>query len=162
MLVVVMGVSGSGKTTVGEELARRLQCKFLDADDYHSAENKKKMSEGIGLTDADRQPWLETLHGVLLDYDQKKLSVVLACSALKQAYRDTIENGLAIHWVYLKSSKEEIRQRLHQRHGHYAGESLLDSQFATLEEPTEPGVITVDGKLDVQSEVDKAMARLPH
>ncbi len=159
MIVVVMGVSGSGKSTLGAELARRLQCQFLDADDYHSAANKQKMSAGIPLTDADREPWLETLHRVLVEFDERKENVVLACSALKQAYRDTLSGGLKIYWLYLKSTKEKIRERLHQRHGHFAGEALLDSQFATLEEPTNAIVVHDEG--DLNTVVDKALSQLP-
>ncbi|HET9695442.1 MAG TPA: gluconokinase [Terriglobales bacterium] len=144
MIVVVMGVSGVGKSTVGGELAARLNCDFLDADDYHSAENKAKMHAGIPLTDADRLPWLRTLNKILQEHEQQQKSAVLACSALKDSYRDLLETGVTIKWVYLKGSPEVIRERLQERHGHFAGETLLTSQLATLEEPANAIVVNAD------------------
>lgn len=144
MNVVVMGVSGAGKTTIGSELAKALGSEFLDADDYHSAENKAKMHAGIPLTDADRLPWLQTLNKVLQERNQQQRSVVLACSALKDTYRDLLETGVEIKWVYLKGSPEVIRERLQERHGHFAGETLLTSQLATLEEPRNAIVADAD------------------
>ena len=144
MIVVVMGVSGVGKSTVGGELAARLNCDFLDADDYHSAENKAKMHAGISLTDTDRLPWLQTLNKLLQEHEQQQKSAVLACSALKDSYRDLLETGVTIKWVYLKGSPEVIRERLQERHGHFAGETLLTSQLATLEEPANAIVVNAD------------------
>ena len=144
MIVVVMGVSGVGKSTVGGELAARLNCEFLDADDYHSAENKAKMHAGIPLTDADRLPWLRALNKILQEHEQQQKSAVLACSALKDSYRDLLETGVTIKWVYLKGSPEVIRERLLERHGHFAGETLLTSQLATLEEPANAIVVNAD------------------
>jgi gluconokinase len=144
MIVVVMGVSGVGKSTVGGELAARLNCDFLDADDYHSAENKAKMHAGIPLTDVDRLPWLRTLNKILQEHEQQQKSAVLACSALKDSYRDLLETGVTIKWVYLKGSPEVIRERLLERHGHFAGETLLTSQLATLEEPANAIVVNAD------------------
>ena len=144
MIVVVMGVSGVGKSTVGGELAARLNCDFLDADDYHSAENKAKMHAGIPLTDADRLPWLQTLNKLLQEHEQQQKSAVLACSALMDSYRDLLETGVTIKWVYLKGSPEVIRERLQERHGHLAGETLLTSQLATLEEPANAIVVNAD------------------
>src|SRR3954452_19051851 len=145
MLVVVMGVSGVGKSTVGTELAHRLKCDFVDADDYHSPENIKKLAEGHPLTDQDRQPWLEKLHALLVDYQAKNKDVVLACSALKQNYRDTIGDQLAVRWVYLKSPETEIRVRLEHRVGHFANPMLLHSQLEILEEPANAITIQVRG-----------------
>jgi gluconokinase len=158
MIVVVMGVSGVGKTTIGEELARQLQCKFVDADTYHSPENKLKMSRGEGLTDEDRAPWLKILHRLLADFERRGESVVLACSALKQKYRDEIGADLPAKWIYLKADPEKIRQRLEERHGHYASSRLLESQLATLEEPTDAIVVNADNPPDL--EVIEVMRKL--
>src|SRR5579872_7410012 len=102
MIVIVMGVTGSGKTTVGKMLAERLRSEFADADDFHSAANKDKMHRGIPLTDADRMPWLESMHAYLVQEDAARRSVVLGCSALKQSYRVILEDGLSVQLVYLK------------------------------------------------------------
>src|SRR5574337_824965 len=103
-IVVVMGVSGSGKTTVGTRLAAALRCAFLEGDDLHSQANVDKMSHGIPLTDADRAPWLTAIHGRLLDALERGQSLVAACSALKQSYRMVLAEGVPISWVYLKGS----------------------------------------------------------
>lgn len=132
MIVVVMGVSGVGKTTIGKALARALGSRFIDADGYHPPENVAKMAAGIALDDADRWPWLETLNRVL----RKEKNAVLACSALKEAYRSRIASGLAhFEIVYLHGSFELISARLAKRPHHYMPASLLRSQFATLEPP---------------------------
>jgi gluconokinase len=158
MIVVVMGVSGVGKTTVGSELAARLQCEFLDADDYHSPANKAKMHAGVPLTDDDRLPWLQALNKVMQDHEQRHRCVVLACSALKDSYRDLLETGVTIRWVYLKGSPEVIRGRLLERHGHFAGETLLTSQLATLEEPV--NAIVADANQPVAKIVEGILSRL--
>jgi gluconokinase len=137
-----MGVAGVGKTTIGTELARRLGYNFVDADQYHSAENIKKMAAGIPLTDADRDPWLIKLNSVLREFVTNDSPVVMASSALKQKYRDIIGGDLNPTWIYLKAPAAEIHERLVERHGHYATASLLQSQLETLEEPTE--AITAD------------------
>lgn len=158
MLIVVMGVSGVGKSTVGKALAVRLHCDFVDADDYHSPENIKKLSAGDPLTDEDRQPWLETLHRLLASYQSNKKDAVLACSALKQKYRDTIESGLAVQWVYLKSPEAAIAERLAKRVGHFANPKLLHSQFEILEEPANAITVQMNGSLSEQ--VDLIIAQL--
>lgn len=158
MLIVVMGVSGVGKSTVGKELANRLHCDFVDADDYHSAENIRKLSAGNPLTDEDRQPWLETLHRLLNAYFAKNRDVVLACSALKQKYRDTIEAGLSVQWVYLKSPEADIADRLAHRVGHFANPTLLHSQLEILEEPL--SAITIQAKGKPSEEVDAIIPQL--
>jgi len=158
MIVVVMGVSGVGKTTVGSKLAERLRCEFLDADDYHSASNKAKMHAGIPLTDEDRLPWLQTLNRLLREHEQLQRCAVLACSALKDSYRDLLETGVPIRWVYLKGSPDVIRERLLERHGHFAGETLLTSQLATLEEPT--NALIADANLPVEKVVEGILAFL--
>ena len=137
MIILVMGTTGSGKSTVGELLARRLDWLFLDADDFHSAANKEKMHLGIALSDADRAPWLAAIHAELLRQNEQGHNVVLACSALKQEYRDVLGAKLESRVVYLKGSEAVLRAHIEGRHGHFAGESLLASQMATLEEPVD-------------------------
>src|SRR5271163_104027 len=137
MIILMMGTTGSGKSTVGEMLAQRLGWLFLDADDFHSAANKEKMHRGIALTDADRAPWLAAIHDELVRQDKLGRSVALACSALKQEYRDELAANLDMRVVYLKGSEAVLRSHIEGRHGHFAGESLLASQLATLEEPVD-------------------------
>jgi gluconokinase len=147
MIVVLMGVSGSGKTTIGTLLAERMNTTFADADTYHSAANKAKMAAGQPLTDQDRQPWLETLNTLLLQWFEAGKGGVLACSALKDAYRQTLVRGLplnAYRFVLLDGSKELIAERLAHRKNHYMNPDLLDSQFATLEPPADALRVTND------------------
>lgn len=138
-----MGTTGSGKTTIGEMLAQRLGWLFLDADDFHSAANKEKMHRGNALSDADRAPWLAAIHNELLRQYQEGRNVVLACSALKQAYREELRAGLQMQVVYLKGSEAVLRGHIEGRHGHFAGDALLPSQLATLEEPTDALIVDV-------------------
>jgi gluconokinase len=135
MILLIMGVTGSGKSTIGQTLAERLEWVFLEADDFHSAANKEKMHRGIHLTDADRLPWLDSIHAELERLDAAAKNVVLACSALKVEYRRRLMAGLDVKLVYLQGSRELIAQRLQHRTGHFAGEAILDDQFASLEEP---------------------------
>lgn len=158
MIYIVMGVAGVGKTTIGSALAKQLGYAFEDADAYHSAANIEKMSHGIPLTDADRIPWLETMHAMLLEYQVAEKSVVLACSALKDSYRAILGKELQVVWVYLKASPEVIRERIEDRHGHYAKENLLQSQFETLEEPTD--AMIVDASPTPEQIVASILARL--
>jgi gluconokinase len=146
-LLVVMGVSGSGKSTVGAELASELGVPFIDADSLHPIANVEKMAAGIPLTDEDRWPWLK-LVGQQLAHSTAT-GLVVACSALKRAYRDSIRSEAdAARFVFLNASRALLDARVHQRTGHFMPPSLLDSQLATLEplEPDEPGV-TVDADL---------------
>ncbi len=154
MIIVVMGVTGAGKTTVGRKLAQGLGASFYDADDFHSQGNKDKMGRGMALTDEDRRPWLETLHGLMEQWREKKNSLVLACSALKQKYRDLLSAGLDVKWVYLKGDPETIRQRIEKRQGHFAGPAILESQFAALEEPSDAVVV------DLREDPDTIVARI--
>uniref|UniRef100_A0A8C5M5W4 Gluconokinase n=1 Tax=Leptobrachium leishanense TaxID=445787 RepID=A0A8C5M5W4_9ANUR len=167
MIVVVMGVSGSGKTLVGSLLANQMSCTFYDADDYHPLENKRKMSQGIPLNDQDRQPWLCKLHTLITREKTNGQHVVLACSALKKVYRTILATGKNplidnacgeekedhssdILFVHLHGSVEIISKRLQERKGHFMPLSLIQSQFDTLEPPTEPEVyITVDIDQDI-------------
>lgn len=131
-----MGVTGCGKTTVGALLAADCGWPFHDADDYHPAENVAKMKSGAALTDADRWPWLERLNALLRDSGREGNSLVLACSALKQAYRERLTRGCsAVRFVFLDGEPEPIRARLATRRGHYMNPALLDSQYAILERP---------------------------
>ncbi|HET7216285.1 MAG TPA: gluconokinase [Terriglobia bacterium] len=153
MIVIVMGVVGSGKTTVGRLLAQQLGCEFADADDLHPAVNIEKIRHGIPLGDEDRQPWLDRLREAILDWIARGSNVVLACSALKRAYRKTLDAGPEVRFVYLKGSAALIAERLRSRHGHFAGEQILASQLADLEEPE--GALTVDIAATPAQIVDK-------
>ena len=135
MIVIVMGVVGAGKTTVGRMLADELGWQFADADDFHSQSNVDKIRHGIALTDRDREPWLEHLRIALADWIEAGTSVVLACSALKEKYRKILDVGPEVRFVFLKGSASLIVQRLQSRHGHFANEQILASQIADLEEP---------------------------
>lgn len=143
MIVLVMGVTGSGKTTVGKLLAQRLGWPFLDADDFHPAENIEKMMHGVPLTDQDREPWLVAIHAQLLKCAAKNQDAVLACSALKQSYRERLASGVELQICYLKGTYSEIAGRLQSRTGHFAGEAILAGQFADLEEPRDAFVLPV-------------------
>jgi gluconokinase len=143
MILLVMGVAGSGKTTVGEILAKRLGWTYLEADDFHSPANKEKMRRGVHLTDADRLPWLDAIHAELQAQDTQGKNVVLACSALNETYRQRLMVGLDVKLVYLRGPKELIAERLRQRTGHFAGEAILDDQFAVLQEPQNALVIDI-------------------
>jgi gluconokinase len=142
MVVVVMGVSGVGKTTVGRLVAEKLRCPFLDADDFHPPENVEKMRRGTPLNDADREPWLRALRAEIEGRLARGETAVLACSALKQSYRDRLHASEAVRFVYLRGSADLIRSRIEARRGHYFDPALLASQFAALEEPQD--VLTVD------------------
>lgn len=144
MIVLLMGVSGAGKTTVGKLLASELGWSFADADDYHPAANVEKMRNGVPLTDADREPWLESLHELIAGWIAGGENGVLACSALKKEYRDRLVMSAAVRVVYLKADPVVLRQRLHERRGHYMKEDMLDSQIATLEEPRDAIVMCTD------------------
>ena len=132
-----MGVTGSGKTTVGRLLARKLGWKYFDADDFHPPANVDKMRSGIALDDGDRQPWLEGLRDLIRDSLEGGENAVLACSALKAKYRRLLLIDERVKLVFLKGDFQLIQKRLSKRRGHYMNPALLESQFATLEEPNE-------------------------
>ncbi len=144
MIIVIMGVAGAGKSTVGQMLAAELRSEFLDADTLHPVANIQKMTMGIPLTDADRAPWLAAIHTCIVEPFQRGRSLVVASSALKQRYRETLADGVSITWVYLKGSEEVIRARLLERQHHFFKAQMLASQFADLEEPADAIVIDVE------------------
>jgi gluconokinase len=145
MVIVLMGVSGAGKTTIGRMLADVLGWEFRDADDLHSEANKRKMASGSALTDADRAPWLDSIRELVAKTVARNSNLVLACSALKQAYRDRIVVDPAREKiVFLKGSRELIASRIAHRH-HFMNKDLLASQFDTLEEPSDATVVDVAG-----------------
>ena len=133
MNIIVMGVSGSGKSTIGQQLAAHLGYSFYDADDFHPRSNVDKMATGQPLNDEDRMPWLEALASRLASWENS----VLACSALKESYRQTLQSkNKKIQWVYLEGSKETISERMDKRKGHFMKSAMLDSQFDDLEVPS--------------------------
>jgi len=139
-----MGVSGSGKTTVGELLASELRWEFADGDDFHPAANVEKMGHGIPLTDADRAPWLKTLRAMCAGWIAEGKNAVLACSALKRAYREILQVSPEVKVVYLRGAPELLHRRLHERHGHFMTERMLASQLEALEEPDDAIVVDID------------------
>ena len=146
MVIVVMGVSGAGKTTVGRLLAEAFGAEFAEGDEFHPPENVEKMRRGVPLDDDDRIPWLASLSLQIGAWLEEGRPVVLACSALRQSYRDLLAAGRpGVHFVYLKGSEPLIRGRLELRHGHYMPPSLLPSQLAALEEPEDAIVADVSG-----------------
>jgi gluconokinase len=144
MVILLMGVTGSGKTTVGIALAEALHWQFVDADDFHPPANVAKMRAGIPLDDNDRTPWLAALRTAVDNWLRSKTNVVLACSALKQSYRDQLIFNPDERLVYLRGSSELIAKRLTQRRDHYMDPELLPSQFAALEEPENAIAVDVD------------------
>jgi gluconokinase len=153
MVVILMGVTASGKTTIGRKLADELRWPFYDADDFHPATNIDKMERGLPLTDADRRPWLDALRDQVQRCLADGRDAVLTSSALKEAYRQDLLIDPQVKLVYLKAAPELIRQRLRQRQGHFMNPALLDSQFATLEEPRQ--AVYIDAGLDAETIVRK-------
>jgi len=162
MVIVIMGVSGSGKTVVGSELAARLGWAFEDADDFHPAANVEKMRGGVALTDEDRVPWIRSLCRAVREWTDHGRDVVLACSALhrwhRDALRDAVRDTASIRFVYLKGDYDEIDRRLRDRVGHFMPESLLKTQFATLEEPDAWEALAVPIDRPVSAIVDSILA----
>lgn len=164
MVIILMGVSGAGKTVVGQTLAARLAWAFEDADNWHPAANVEKMRRGIALDDEDRKPWLEALNRGIREWIANGRNTVLACSALKTRYREMLRSGVRdpafVRFVFLKATYEQIDQRLRERHGHYMPESLLKSQFETLEEPSAAEALIVDAWQTIPAIVDEIIGRL--
>ena len=177
LVIIVMGVSGAGKSTVAQALASALNLRYFDADDFHSDLNKAKMASGVPLTDADREPWLNSLANAIGQWQNeeqqneeaknkedateegadKRQGAVLACSALKESYRQRLMgDSEAVRLVYLKASYEEIYQRMQQRENHYMKADMLKSQFATLEEPVD--AIVVNASLSIEKIIGQIIA----
>ena len=158
MIVIIMGTTGAGKTTVGTLLAAQLNWQFADADTFHPPANIEKMSHGIPLNDADRAPWLEAMRRAILEWIAAGKNVVLACSALKRAYREELRLSPEVKIIYLKGNYALFAERIRHRHGHFAGEQILAGQFADLEEPAD--AITIDAALPPQQIVFEIRKRL--
>lgn len=157
--IIVMGVAGSGKTSVGEALAKHLGWAFYDADNFHPPENVGKMASGIPLDDSDRVPWLTTLNSLIVSSLKADHPGVLACSALKERYREQLKQGNSgVQIVYLKGSYDLIWSRISARKGHWMKPQMLQSQFATLEEPT--NALIVDISKPVDEIVEEIITRL--
>ena len=161
-ILVIMGVSGSGKSTVAGALAKRLGWPLAEGDDFHSPENVAKMHAGTPLTDADRMPWLKTIAGWIETRLKAGQSGIITCSALKHSYRDLLMGGHPeVRFVYLKGSPAVMAEHLAGRHGHFMPASLLASQFDALEEPgTDEPVLTVDAGQPVEAIVTEIVERL--
>jgi carbohydrate kinase (thermoresistant glucokinase family) len=152
MVIIVMGITGAGKTTVGRQLAGALGWRFHDADDFHPPANKAKMNAGVPLTDQDRWPWLRALREVIEQALADGAGAVVTCSALKRAYRDVLAGGLDdVRYVHLTGDTRVVAARLAGRRGHFMNPALLDSQIATLEEPD--GAVDIDVALTPEAQV---------
>ncbi len=156
--IIVTGVSGSGKTTFGTALAQKLNWIFADADDYHPSSNVQKMARGEALTDADREPWLQRLHTLIEQHLLEQRPLVLACSALKASYRETLTANLEdVHVVFLSGNRELIAQRMNTRE-HFMPASLLESQLNTLEPPQDALMLDIGQPIEFM--VRDVMAQL--
>jgi gluconokinase len=156
-ILVLMGVSGSGKTTIGRLLSAKLGWPFYDADDFQPKDNLAKMAQGLPLNDRDRRPWLLAIHDLLAGLAAKRGKAVVACSALKRDYRDLLCAGVpGVGFVYLKGSFALLRERIERRQGHYFKAGLLGSQFEILEEPEDALEVEVDNPPEVI--VDRILA----
>ena len=161
VVLVVMGVSGSGKTTIGRPVAERLGWDFEEGDELHPAANIAKMKAGHALTDADRGPWLLAVRGWIDAEIAAGRSGVITCSALKRAYRDRLRRE-GVRFVYLKGDEATIRQRVQHRSGHFMPVSLLDSQFDTLEPPTpDEHPIVIDTHQPIERQVEQVCRAVP-
>jgi gluconokinase len=158
VIAIIMGATGAGKTTIGTMLAAQLKWPFADADTFHPPANIEKMSRGIPLNDADRAPWLEAMRKAILEWIAAGKNVVLACSALKRAYREVLRPSPEARIIYLKGSYALFAQRIRHRHGHFAGEGILAGQFADLEEPDD--AVTVDAAQSPEQIVAEIRKRL--
>lgn len=151
MIIIVIGVAGSGKTTLGRALAQALDWNFVEGDDFHPPRNIEKMRRGEPLNDVDRAPWLAQLHGYIAALDRRGSGAVVACSALKQHYRKSLSVGIRdVRFVYLCGEPELIRARLRGRSTHFMPAELFDSQIATLEPPDKSVRIDIDMQTDRQ------------
>jgi gluconokinase len=161
VIVIVFGVSGAGKTTIGKLLAQEVGWHFYEADDFHSQANIEKMQNGIPLTDEDRWPWLENLRQLIKRSLETGENAVVACSALKRAYRERLRVGDEVKFVFLRGDYALIEKQLHRRHGHFMNPKLLRSQFADLEEPKpDEDVLTIELGRSPQELVEEIKAKL--
>ena len=161
MILIAMGVSGAGKSRIGEMLAERLSCSYTDGDAFHSAANKEKMHNGIPLTDDDRWPWLRTIRAAIEEKQHAGETAVFTCSSLKRSYRDVLRGtDTDVRFVYLKGSFEVLHERLKSRTGHFFDPSLLKSQLDTLEEPGPDEAIEVSIELTPEQIVDQVMLKI--
>jgi len=161
MVVIIWGVSGAGKTTIGELLAQELHWKFYDADDFHPQVNIDKMERGEPLTDEDRQPWLQSLREAITRSLAANENAVLACSALKRKYRELLRVNADVKFVFLHGSRARIDDQLKQRRGHFMNPALLDSQFADLEEPeSSEDMLTIELKGEPDELVEQIRQKL--
>ena len=161
--LIVMGVSGSGKTTLGEAIAARTGLSFFDGDTFHSVEARAKMTAGVALTDEDRAPWLDRIGRFLADAGAHPEGAIVACSALKRAYRDRLRAaaGPGLRFLFLKGDKALMRARVAGRKNHYMPASLVDSQFAALESPEGEGdVVTIPADADLAQTLGDTIERL--
>lgn len=157
MVIVMLGVAGSGKSTVGELLAERLGCSFYEGDDYHPQANKQKMRQGLPLTDDDRWPWLAAIRKLISETLHSEQSAIVACSALRRAYRDCLRQE-GVMFVYLKGDYKLICERLEKRRGHFFDPELLASQFRTLEEPRHAVVVDISkSAAEVAEEIERKL-----
>jgi gluconokinase len=147
--LIIMGVSGSGKTSVGEALAKELGWPFFDGDSFHPEANVKKMSAGIPLNDDDRKPWLERLHDLMKGQLEEGKSVIIGCSALKESYRHILRGNLNVRFVYLEGSFELIMERMQKRKDHFMKATMLESQFETLEVPKDAITVSIADPIEV-------------
>ena len=158
MIVVVMGVVGSGKTTVGELLAQQLGWRIADADDFHPPANIEKIRQGTPLNDDDRRPWLIRLSAFMQECSVRRCNLVLACSALKRGYRQELRVGSEVAFVYLKGPPDLISQRLRSRQGHFADGKILASQLADLEEPEGATIVDITQRPEeIVNEIRRAL-----
>ncbi|MEZ5058750.1 MAG: gluconokinase [Saprospiraceae bacterium] len=147
LVIYIMGVSGSGKSTIGKLLAEKVKIPFYDGDDFHTNSNKEKMASGVPLSDEDRLPWLNSIRTFAFEKANSQ-SLIIACSALKQSYRDILSNGIeeSVKWIHLYGNHELILKRMQKRTGHFMPSELLQSQYDTLEIPENALTISIENK----------------
>jgi gluconokinase len=163
MVLLVMGVTASGKTTIGQALAQRLEWIFADGDDYHSLANREKMQDNVPLTDEDRKPWLIELHGLIADWVENRINGVLACSALKQQYRDLLAADLPeseVRFVFLDAPRDLIEERAAHRHHAFANPGMVASQLEILEPPPDALRIPLEVPEGTPKTVDEVVSEI--
>jgi len=158
MIFIIMGVSGSGKSTVGKSVSKELGWKFYEGDEYHPVENVQKMKNGIPLNDEDRLPWLHSLRKIIVDTIEEQENIIISCSALKESYRNILKVNKQVEFIYLKGNFDLIRERMEKRTDHFFKPELLKSQFETLEEPQE--AIEIDISVPAGSTIKDVVNRI--